>query len=106
MTPHRIQLSRKKGSKMPPNTVSVARPHMFGNPFRIGQLAIYDADCAVRRFKNLVTRQSQRALRADNRFFMFTRESIRFYLRGKNLACYCDLDAPCHADVLLELANK
>ena len=26
-------------------------------------------------------------------------------LRGKDLACYCPLDEPCHADVLLELAN-
>ena len=26
-------------------------------------------------------------------------------LRGKNLACWCPLDQPCHADVLLELAN-
>lgn len=26
-------------------------------------------------------------------------------LRGRNLACWCALDAPCHADVLLELAN-
>jgi hypothetical protein len=27
-------------------------------------------------------------------------------LRGKNLACWCKLDAPCHCDVLLELANR
>lgn len=27
-------------------------------------------------------------------------------LRGKNLACWCALDAPCHADVLLDLANR
>ncbi len=27
-------------------------------------------------------------------------------LRGKDLACWCALDQPCHADVLLELANK
>jgi Domain of unknown function (DUF4326) len=27
-------------------------------------------------------------------------------LRGKNLACFCPLDQPCHADVLLELANQ
>ena len=27
-------------------------------------------------------------------------------LRGKNLACWCPLGSPCHADVLLELANK
>jgi hypothetical protein len=26
-------------------------------------------------------------------------------LRGKNLACWCKPDQPCHADVLLELAN-
>lgn len=32
----------------------------------------------------------------------FTLES----LRGKNLACWCPLDQPCHADVLLELANR
>ena len=28
------------------------------------------------------------------------------YLRGKNLACWCPLDQPCHADVLLDLANR
>jgi hypothetical protein len=27
-------------------------------------------------------------------------------LRGKDLMCFCALDQPCHADVLLELANK
>jgi hypothetical protein len=27
-------------------------------------------------------------------------------LRGKNLACWCPLDGPCHADVLLELSNR
>ena len=26
-------------------------------------------------------------------------------LRGRDLACWCALDQPCHADVLLELAN-
>lgn len=27
-------------------------------------------------------------------------------LRGKHLACWCPLDQPCHADVLLEFANQ
>jgi hypothetical protein len=27
-------------------------------------------------------------------------------LRGHDLACWCPLDRPCHADVLLELANR
>lgn len=31
--------------------------------------------------------------------------SLIWKLRGRNLACWCPLDAPCHADVLLELAN-
>jgi hypothetical protein len=26
-------------------------------------------------------------------------------LKGKDLACWCQLDQPCHADVLLEIAN-
>jgi hypothetical protein len=26
-------------------------------------------------------------------------------LRGRDLACWCRLDQPCHADVLLEMAN-
>lgn len=32
--------------------------------------------------------------------------SIRMLLRGKNLACWCPLDEPCHADILLRIANQ
>jgi len=32
-------------------------------------------------------------------------EIARAFLRGKNLACWCPLNHPCHADVLLEIAN-
>ena len=32
-------------------------------------------------------------------------ERIQRELRGKHLMCWCSLDQPCHADVLLELAN-
>ena len=32
-------------------------------------------------------------------------DEVRAELGGKNLACWCPLDQPCHADVLLELAN-
>lgn len=28
-----------------------------------------------------------------------------FVLRGKDLVCWCPLDQPCHADLLLEIAN-
>lgn len=30
----------------------------------------------------------------------------RSVLRGKPLACFCPLNQPCHADVLLEIANR
>jgi hypothetical protein len=33
-------------------------------------------------------------------------EDLVASLRGKNLACWCKPGAPCHADVLLEFANK
>jgi hypothetical protein len=30
---------------------------------------------------------------------------IRLELRGVNLVCWCPLDQPCHADVLIKIAN-
>jgi hypothetical protein len=35
-----------------------------------------------------------------------THDEIITQLRGKNLACWCKLGQPCHADILLELSNK
>lgn len=31
---------------------------------------------------------------------------IREHLAGADLACWCRLDETCHADVLLEVANR
>jgi hypothetical protein len=39
------------------------------------------------------------------RFAKVTVEDIRRELAGRNLVCWCELDQPCHADVLLEMAN-
>lgn len=93
-TPRRIQLSRKKGWRMPPNTVSVARPREHGNPFRIGDFGIPDAAAAVQRYREW----------RDGRV-VGPPVPLIDTLRGKNLACWCPLGQPCHADVLLELAN-
>jgi hypothetical protein len=93
--PKRIQLSRKKGWRMPPNTVSVARPGKWGNPFRIGDFAIPDAAMAVMVFRQWIV----------DRMRVGPEQPDPSELRGKNLACWCPLDQPCHADVLLELAN-
>lgn len=100
--PRRVQLSRAKGWRMPPNTVSVARPTLWGNPFRIGMLGVPDAAAAVALFERALRR---RDLRDDDRRFVFSPDRLRAFLGGKNLACWCRLGEPCHADVLLRLAN-
>lgn len=108
--PTRITLSRAKGWRMPLNTVNVSRGpgRKFGNPFIVGTHGT--ADACVARFRDLLNGlirmypvpcpswQEQ----ADARDTIMG--SIA-ELRGKNLACWCKPGAPCHADVLLELAN-
>lgn len=94
--PERVQLSRAKGWRMPPNTVKVDRTTKWGNPYKVGDSGIPDADVAVYRFSlwlrhTVEGRELQLAAIAQ--------------LRSKNLACWCKPGTPCHADVLLELAN-
>lgn len=92
MTPARVQLRRTKGWRKPDNTVVVARPTRWGNPFPVID---GDREFAVFLYRGwLVAHPDARPLRDDL-------ES----LRGKDLACWCPLDGPCHADVLLKLAN-
>lgn len=87
---------------MPPNTVSVARPGKWGNPYRIGMLGVPDAATAVALFRRALDRHD---LPDDHQRFVFTPERLRADLGGKNLACWCKLGEPCHADVLLKVAN-
>ena len=101
--PERIQLSRKKGWRLPPNTVSVARPHKWGNPHKVGEPWVPDPASAVEKFR-LGFRDIAKYGFTDSPIGRMARDLEE--LRGKNLACWCPLDAPCHADVLLELANQ
>lgn len=93
--PERVQLSRKAGWRMPPNTKSVARPGKWGNPFRVGDFGIPDQAAAVARYREWL----------DGRVSGRDRPTSFEELRGKNLACWCRQGTPCHADVLLEIAN-
>ena len=52
---------------------------------------VMDAESAVIHFRDDTVRNAPTDWVAD--------------LRGHDLACWCPLDQPCHADVLLELAN-
>jgi hypothetical protein len=117
--PKRIQRKRTKGWRMPEGAVYVGRPTKWGNPFvayRDGH-AGYDphsvsAEVAVESFRRFITREgswsSIPAPKWPNGSIptkWTTVEDVRLELRGKDLVCWCPLDQPCHADVLLELAN-
>jgi len=111
----RVQLSRAKGWRMPPNTVSVARPTLWGNPFRVGVedagalycVALYE-DAMRGRYYPAGPQQYVAyhvwIARWRARRYRHPNDAIS-ELRGKDLACWCSLDAACHADVLLRLAN-
>ena len=104
----RIQRRRTKGFiSTAPNelpTVYVGRPSKWGNPFRVGIDAVTilhesisisdDPIFYVEAFKEYV-----RGKLIDDPQWLEP-------LRGKNLSCWCDLSSPCHADILLRLANK
>lgn len=106
MTPKRIQRQRTRGWKKPPNTVCVTRGTLWGNPFvvrpdletgdKIGMnyFAVPSVDDAVAVYREFMEQQPD------------FQEKAKRNLRGKDLACWCALDAPCHGDVLLEIANQ
>lgn len=106
--PERIQRKRTKGWKMPENTVSVTRPGPFGNPWRAEDAA----EAGYSRPQEMAVAAFVKWLAGDPAFKRADVDPGRDFilanvgsLRGKNLACFCPLDKPCHANVLLELAN-
>lgn len=119
----RIQRKRTKGWRMPEGAVYVGRGSYLGNPFRIyehckglnGDWGIEDtgrlcapmghgwtrigaARTAVEMYERMLDEQYPPGSSA--------RYILAHDLRGKDIACFCPLDQPCHADLLLELANK
>jgi hypothetical protein len=94
-SPYRVRLSRRKGSRLPANTVVVSRPSRWGNPFVV--TPDYSAEQAVADYEKWLT--------TDPKGLHILR-AAKSQLRGKNLACWCKPGAPCHADVLLLLVNS
>lgn len=93
--PDRIQLSRAKGWRMPANTVKVDRSTKWGNPYQAGTEGNGDRGYLAQLYRDYLARPEQADLVA----------AIRTELPGLNLACWCPIGSPCHADVLLEIAN-
>jgi len=86
----RIQRQRRAGWRMPSGVVYVGRPTGWGNPWRVEELGAAEA----------VARYRADLLADPDRVAVVRRE-----LAGRDLTCWCRLDAVCHADVLLDVAN-
>jgi hypothetical protein len=129
VTPKRIQRKRTTGWRKPENTVCVSRPSIFGNPFIVGRpsgyqfndggdetpmIPIVSLAQSIELFESLTRGMvspemypwGHRWMERFNKMGQHPSEAIRTALRGKNLACWCPLDRPCHADILLKVANS
>lgn len=117
--PKRIQRKRTAGWKMPKTCVYVGRPSKWGNPFTMVEtelsIALYRDMCLDVWGPNKVAHLPSHEqifirLAADSwraRWdWSYVPNAIQKLLAGKDLACWCPLDAKCHADVLLEIANR
>jgi len=122
MKPIRIQRKRTKGWKMPENTVSVTRPGKWGNPFKVGVkyensawlACMFSYQDFIKIYEEgLIPKTIEECI---NLYKIHIEAMIKIWpestlndlekLRGKNLACFCKKEQKCHADVLLEIANK
>lgn len=115
--PVRMQVSRKAGFNLQqashainglPATL-VTRPGRWGNPFSIDAVAVrYGLDRAAAQAKAVAMAADWLRGTLDPSLSPGdppSRDSIRRELGGHNLACWCRPGTPCHADVLIELAN-
>lgn len=99
--PVRLRLSRRKGFNLQAlsratnglDAVNVARPSRWGNQWK------------VERFSTVCSTAKQAVDLFRKHDLPKLRRAARTELRGKNLACWCP-PGPCHADILLELANR
>ena len=116
--PERIQRRRTKGWRMPEGAIYVGRPSKWGNPFMPVPLGhapfrwtvVDDNGVDYREPINGWRDRESAVLKSVRLFYMDVKGELAPYplheLRGRDLACWCPLDQPCHADVLLELANS
>lgn len=128
MTPQRIRRRRTKGWRKPENTVLVSRPHILGNPFVVAKEPakyptwsvhyvpnplvdsgyggfVDDFGTRLEAIQCAVDVYREWATEGRNNYWRVMYFVEEHKLHGKNLGCWCPLDQPCHADVLLELAN-
>lgn len=125
--PQRLQRKRAKGYRMPTGAVYVGRPTKWGNPYRVssttdpvwkprGKWKLWHDDNLLRvpSVVNYFNDKSKALKKAVELYRAWLKYQIRMspqmrqaveQLRGKDLLCWCAIGEPCHADVLLEVAN-
>lgn len=122
-SPQRIQRRRTKGWRMPDGAVYVGRPTKWGNPFQVrhnrsvpGEGAWFVDDGIGVEFFTTEREAAFYAMEAYRSWLDWPeqadlRHAAAQRLAGYDLACWCPLEdaegnrVPCHADVLLGLAN-
>lgn len=115
--PSRIQLRRSKGWRLPTHAVVVSRPTKWGNPYRVGSdVTVVAADGQREHWANIDAATAVSLYRRWLEHDLVDVSPMLFdvtELAGHDLGCWCPLvDArtgrrhPCHADVLLDFANR
>lgn len=115
-TPKRIQITRSKPWRADnPDAVIVDRRTVWGNPYDVARCVDWWRGWRVgSRFRGydgvgpvFPTRDAalRDCLRRYRRWLLGRSPALWEQLAGRDLACWCALDQPCHADILLELAN-
>ena len=130
MTPQRIQLQRTKGWRKPAKALVCARPSVLGNPFQIirtkdkiepwqvlyvphpnvdstpgGPFFVSEWATKLEAQRDAVDAYRDWATTGRNHYLRVQFFIDNWRIAGRDLCCWCALDAPCHVDVLLELAN-
>jgi hypothetical protein len=105
---------------MPTGAVCVTRPGKWGNPFKIGgwyrmgtggngmiytHVLIVNKENCTGHTKIENAEMAVEWFRRYRKIYPLNEKELG-EIRGKDLACFCPLGSPCHADVLLEIANQ
>lgn len=121
----RIQRQRTKGWRMPEGAVYVGRPSKWGNPFTVEStpppwrdagrvwFVLDENGVDYHPWHNTKRSAAEKAVELYEQFVVdqhwglpdVSPDEIRTALAGRDLACWCPLDMPCHADTLLVVAN-
>lgn len=108
--PTRIQRRRTRGWRMPSGAVYVGRGSRWGNPYRVvrvggGYVVEGPGWCSAHESRveaHQVAVDRYRVWAVHQSGFV---DQARARLAGCDLACWCAPGVPCHADVLLVVAN-